>query len=85
MLNNCLDCVQNVYSKKLLSTHYNYINLQFYTSAAALVVQARACASAAARSRASLRRRTDHPTPSHPTQPPRARQHHATPPRGRCR
>ncbi|EOD12605.1 triose or hexose phosphate/phosphate translocator [Emiliania huxleyi CCMP1516] len=37
--NNCIDCVQNVFSKKLLSTHYNYINLQFYTSAAALVVQ----------------------------------------------
>ena len=34
-----IDCVQNVFSKKLLSTHYNYINLQFYTSAAALVVQ----------------------------------------------
>ena len=42
VLNNCLDCVQNVYSKKLLSTGgYNYVNLQFYTSAAALVVQAR--------------------------------------------
>ena len=37
--NNCIDCVQNVFSKKLLSTHYNYINLQFYTSAAALVLQ----------------------------------------------
>lgn len=37
--NNCIDCVQNVFSKKLLSTHYNYVNLQFYTSAAALVVQ----------------------------------------------
>ena len=30
---------QNVFSKKLLSTHYNYVNLQIYTSAAALVVQ----------------------------------------------
>jgi len=39
VFNNCIDCVQNVFSKKLLSTHYNYINLQFYTSAAALVVQ----------------------------------------------
>ena len=38
MLNNCIDCLQNVFSKKLLSTHYNYVNLQFYTSAAALVV-----------------------------------------------
>ena len=28
-----------MFSKKLLSTHYNYVNLQFYTSAAALVVQ----------------------------------------------
>jgi solute carrier family 35 protein E2 len=37
--NNCIDCVQNVFSKKLLSTHYNYVNLQFYTSAAALVIQ----------------------------------------------
>ena len=33
VLNNCIDCVQNVFSKKLLSTHYNYVNLQFYTSA----------------------------------------------------
>lgn len=39
VLNNCIDCVQNVFSKKLLSTHYNYVNLQFYTSAAALVIQ----------------------------------------------
>jgi len=39
VFNNCIDCVQNVFSKKLLSTHYNYVNLQFYTSAAALVVQ----------------------------------------------
>lgn len=40
VFNNCIDCVQNVFSKKLLSTHYNYVNLQFYTSAAALVIQA---------------------------------------------
>jgi solute carrier family 35 protein E2 len=39
VLNNCIDCVQNVFSKKLLSTHYNYVNLQFYTSAAALLIQ----------------------------------------------
>lgn len=39
VFNNCIDCIQNVFSKKLLSTHYNYVNLQFYTSAAALVVQ----------------------------------------------
>ena len=39
VLNNCIDCLQNVFSKKLLSTHYNYVNLQFYTSAAALTVQ----------------------------------------------
>lgn len=37
--NNCIDCIQNVFSKKLLSTHYNFVNLQFYTSAAALAVQ----------------------------------------------
>ena len=37
--NNGIDCVQNVFSKKLLSTHYNYVNLQFYTSAAALLIQ----------------------------------------------
>ena len=37
--NNCIDCIQNVFSKKLLSSHYNYINLQFYTSVAALVMQ----------------------------------------------
>ena len=37
--NNCIDCVQNVFSKKLLSTHYNYINLQFYTSMGALLLQ----------------------------------------------
>ena len=30
---------RQVFSKKLLSTHYNFINLQFYTSVAALVVQ----------------------------------------------
>merc|ERR1712118_285321 len=39
VFNNCIDCIQNVFSKKLLSTHYNYINLQFYTSAAALTIQ----------------------------------------------
>ncbi len=39
VFNNCIDCMQNVFSKKLLSTHYNYINLQFYTSAAALAIQ----------------------------------------------
>ncbi len=39
VLNNCIDCVQNVFSKRLLSTHYNYVNLQFYTSAAALCIQ----------------------------------------------
>ncbi len=39
LLNNCVDCIQNVFSKKLLSGRYNYISLQFYTSAAALVVQ----------------------------------------------
>ena len=28
VFNNCIDCIQNVFSKKLLSTHYNYVNLQ---------------------------------------------------------
>ena len=39
LLNNCVDCVQNVFSKKLLNGRYSYIELQYYTSAAALVVQ----------------------------------------------
>jgi solute carrier family 35 protein E2 len=39
VFNNCMDCVQNVFSKKLLTTQYTYVQLQFYTSAAALVVQ----------------------------------------------
>ena len=39
LLNNCVDCVQNVFSKKLLNGRYSYVELQFYTSAAALLVQ----------------------------------------------
>lgn len=39
VFNNCVDCVQNVFSKKLLTTQYTYVQLQFYTSAAALLVQ----------------------------------------------
>ena len=39
LLNNCVDCIQNVFSKKLLSGRYGFVELQFYTSAAALVVQ----------------------------------------------
>jgi solute carrier family 35 protein E2 len=39
VFNNCIDCVQNVFSKKLLTTQYTYVQLQFYTSAAALLVQ----------------------------------------------
>lgn len=39
VFNNCVDCVQNVFSKKLLTTQYSYVQLQFYTSAAALLVQ----------------------------------------------
>lgn len=39
VFNNCIDCVQNVFSKKLLTTQYSYVQLQFYTSAAALLVQ----------------------------------------------
>ncbi|EDV24177.1 uncharacterized protein TRIADDRAFT_3406, partial [Trichoplax adhaerens] len=38
--NNIVDCIQNVFSKKLLSgEHYTPVELQFYTSAAAAVVQ----------------------------------------------
>jgi len=36
---NCIDCVQNVFSKKLLSGRYTSVELQFYTSAAALLIQ----------------------------------------------
>merc|ERR1712146_857850 len=36
---NCIDCIQNVFSKKLLSGRYTSVELQFYTSAAALLVQ----------------------------------------------
>ena len=43
LLNNCVDCVQNVFSKKLLSGRYGFVELQFYTSAAALVVQVGTC------------------------------------------
>ena len=39
LLNNGVDCIQNVFSKKLLMGRYSYVELQFYTSAAALVVQ----------------------------------------------
>lgn len=41
MLNNVMDCFQNVFSKKLLSSDHPYSppELQFYTSAAAIVVQ----------------------------------------------
>jgi len=38
MSTNCVDCVQNVYSKKLM-THYTATQLQFYATCAALVVQ----------------------------------------------
>eukprot|EP01062_Namystynia_karyoxenos_P056236 TRINITY_DN47203_c0_g1_i1.p1 TRINITY_DN47203_c0_g1~~TRINITY_DN47203_c0_g1_i1.p1 ORF type:complete len:373 (+),score=140.16 TRINITY_DN47203_c0_g1_i1:109-1119(+) len=39
VLTNCMDCVQNVFSKKLLTGKYEAEGLQFYTSAAALSVQ----------------------------------------------
>ncbi|EDO37817.1 predicted protein [Nematostella vectensis] len=42
LMNNLMDCVQNVFSKKLLSNEqssYSAPELQFYTSAASLVVQ----------------------------------------------
>ena len=32
---NCIDCIQNVFSKKLLRSRYTPVELQFYTSAAA--------------------------------------------------
>ena len=37
VFNNGIDCVQNVFSKKLLSTHYNYVNLQVRPRARATV------------------------------------------------
>lgn len=41
LLNNVMDCFQNVFSKKLLSSDHPYSppELQFYTSAAAIAVQ----------------------------------------------
>lgn len=41
LLNNVMDCFQNVFSKKLLSSEHPYSppELQFYTSAAAIAVQ----------------------------------------------
>jgi hypothetical protein len=39
LANNGVDCIQNVFSKKLLMGRYSYVELQFYTSAAALLVQ----------------------------------------------
>lgn len=39
VMNNCADCVQNVLSKRML-THMSPLQLQFYTSAAALTLQA---------------------------------------------
>jgi len=36
---NTVDCIQNVFSKKLLAHQYTPVELQFYTSGAALVVQ----------------------------------------------
>jgi solute carrier family 35 protein E2 len=38
MSTNCVDCMQNVYSKKLM-TYYTATQLQFYATSAALVVQ----------------------------------------------
>ena len=37
--NNCVDCVQNVFSKRLLNTSLSPVELQFYTSVAALAMQ----------------------------------------------
>lgn len=38
VFNNVIDCVQNVFSKKLLQ-HMTPVQLQFYTSAAAAIIQ----------------------------------------------
>ena len=38
VMNNCVDCIQNVYSKKLLSM-MTFVELQFYTSLAAIIIQ----------------------------------------------
>ena len=37
--NNCIDCVQNVFSKKLLRASLTPVELQFYTSVAAAILQ----------------------------------------------
>jgi len=37
--NNCIDCVQNVFSKKLLHASLTPVELQFYTSVAAAILQ----------------------------------------------
>ena len=39
VLNNCVDCIQNVFSKKLLSLNFTFVELQFYTSLAAIIIQ----------------------------------------------
>jgi drug/metabolite transporter (DMT)-like permease len=37
--NNCIDCIQNVFSKRLLSGSLSPVELQFYTSVAAATLQ----------------------------------------------
>jgi solute carrier family 35 protein E2 len=37
--NNCIDCIQNVFSKRLLSEALSPVELQFYTSIAAVCMQ----------------------------------------------
>ena len=39
VLNNCVDCIQNVFSKKLLGLNITFVELQFYTSLAAIIIQ----------------------------------------------
>ena len=36
---NCIDCVQNVFSKRLMQQDMTPVQLQFYTSAAAITMQ----------------------------------------------
>lgn len=39
LINNLLDCVQNVFCKHLMTGKYSYVELQYYTSASALLLQ----------------------------------------------
>jgi len=87
VFNNGIDCVQNVFSKKLLSSHYNYVNLQAAqphsrhpsqppsAPAAPLAPRLPRCACPARWRRAALTTTLTTASP-HPSLPP-----HHTPPR----